>query len=673
MQRCSWFDVRTTFLLFFLLSPDLRAADAPPPPEAFGRVPQFASIALSPDGRLLAWGENSAAGQAVVMHDLTASAEKRRFAVPADMRLRDLLWADNETLLVTVSATLAIGPRGRDRYEWSRTYATDVAGGPLRMLLMRDPTRSWATGSTLVASRVGKPKTVIMASWDFAAAQHKQQTGSRIVDTERKDAGWVYSLFEVDTRTGKGKPLQQGTPYTLDWIVSGRGEPVARSEWDADRRLFRVLRKDGGGWKEIHRQEDGGTLALYGLSQDEAAVVAVGAGGQQRSRLWAIPLDGSGARLMVEDAEDVEFVVQDRFSLKPVAARSGGLEPRLHWLDAAAEARARSLARTFGGLGVDILGASEDGSRVVARASSHSQPATYYVVDFSKRSADILGEDYPALVNVPLGQARAISYAARDGTAIPAYLTLPPSAEAKALPLVVLPHGGPEARDEPDFDWAAQFLATRGYLVLQPQFRGSTGFGAAFRRAGYRQWGGLMQDDVSDGVKWLIDQGMADPKRVCIVGMSYGGYAALAGAAFTPDLFACAASVNGISDLPSMLAFESQQAGEASDAVAYWRDHIGSPHDPDVIAKSPARAAENVRAPVLLIHAVNDTVVPISQSEAMSQALTRLGKQVAIVKLDGEDHWLSRSGTRVQVLTELEKFLGAHLGTRGVPAGAEAD
>jgi hypothetical protein len=369
-------------LLFSFFPLNFEPRTVRPPAEAFGHVPHIASPALSPDGRLLAWGDNSEASQVVVMFDLTAGTERRRLAVSADMRLRDLLWADNETLLMTMSLTHAVGRQGRYTYEWSRILAVDVGGGPMRVLLMRDSSRSMVTGAALIASRTGEPKTVMMSSWDFALTRYRQGTGTRIVDSDRRDAGWVHSLFAVDTRSGKGKLVEQGTPYTADWIADDQGQPIARSEWDPERRVFRVLHKDGRSWKEIHRKEGGGTLALYGLSQDGKAVMAVGAGGQPRSRLWAIPLDGSGAHVLIEDAEDVEFVVQDRYSLAPVGVRIGGAEPRVLWLDTAAEARAAALARAIAGLRVDILGASEDGSRLVARTYSHSQPATYYVADF---------------------------------------------------------------------------------------------------------------------------------------------------------------------------------------------------------------------------------------------------------------------------------------------------
>jgi dipeptidyl aminopeptidase/acylaminoacyl peptidase len=238
---------------------------------------------------------------------------------------------------------------------------------------------------------------------------------------------------------------------------------------------------------------------------------------------------------------------------------------------------------------------------------------------------------------------------------------LPPGLEPKGLPLVVFPHGGPYARDTADFDWWAQFMATRGYAVLQPQFRGSWGFGADLYRAGHKQWGRGMQDDITAGVQDLVRKGIADPKRICIVGASYGGYAALAGVAFTPDLYACAVSVNGISDIPQMAGFIRERGGDDSPAYRSWQDLIGNPGDQDIIAFSPSRAVESIKAPILLIHAANDTRVPPSQSRIFADLLRRKGKDVELIELPGEDHWLSTGQSRLAVLEALDRFLKAHL------------
>ena len=180
----------------------------------------------------------------------------------------------------------------------------------------------------------------------------------------------------------------------------------------------------------------------------------------------------------------------------------------------------------------------------------------------------------------------------------------------------MLPHGGPQARDYPTFDWLVQFIASRGYAVLQPQFRGSTGFGEAFETAGYRQWGGLMQDDITDGVRAMISQGIADPHRIAIVGASYGGYAALAGAAFTPELYACAVSIDGVSDVAALRrdVASTQELGPFmlpvyihSTADDYWNTHIGTANDRNLVDRSPINSVKSIRAPVLLIYGSGDS------------------------------------------------------------------
>ncbi len=384
--------------------------------------------------------------------------------------------------------------------------------------------------------------------------------------------------------------------------------------------------------------------------------------GRPYRAIWRVPFDGSAPQMVISDeSSDIGGLLRDPYSQAIVGAWRTGADPEVLWLDDKARARSASLKKSFGGKEADLLGRSTDNMRTLVSVATHATPTVYYLIDYKKGTADIVGEEYPSLLNATLGEVRELTYKARDGYEIPAFVTLPAGAGDQQLPLVVLPHGGPESRDARTFDWLAQFLASRGYIVLQPQFRGSTGYGEEHRKAGYRQWGGLMQDDVSDGVKALIEQGRVDPKRVCIVGASYGGYAALAGAAFTPELYACAVSINGVSNLPAMLSFEETQAGKESDSLSYWKDHIGPKTSPEVISKSPSRAAANVRAPVLLLHGVNDSVVSVAQSREMAKALKSLDKPHTLIELPGEDHWLSRSDSRTRVLTEMEAFLATYL------------
>jgi dipeptidyl aminopeptidase/acylaminoacyl peptidase len=637
------------------------ASAAPPPIEAFGQIPRVRNVALTPDGKTVAWEDNRQDVPSVVAIDLETGELRRAFPIDGAMKLRRLSWADDTTLLMDVSLTHTV--RGERDYteEVFRTLAADVDTGKTHTLLMNDPSRQFVVAASLLAKRTASPGKVTVASWHFLLPQQRPEIGTRLAGT-RKDSGWVQIVFSVDTRDGGARAIEFGSQFTEDWVVDRDGRPVARSDWDPGRRVYTILAKQGLGWRTLHRQLDGERLRLGSLTADGKSILAIGANGDDRAKLWAIPLDGSGAKALVEHPKlDVESVTSDPIDGTPLAVHFGGLQQETRWLDAEAEARWKTLSKAFPGRDVRIVDRSESGKRVVAYVESPSAAPTYYLVDFATGKADIVGETYPALAKAALGEVRATTFRARDGAEIPAYLTLPPGAGERALPLVVLPHGGPEARDDLAFDWKAQFLASRGYAVLQPQFRGSTGFGEAHRKAGYRQWGGVMQNDVTDAVKALIARGVADPKRVCIVGTSYGGYAALAGAAFTPDLYACAVSINGLSDLPGMLGHEERRGGDESDAFAYWRDHIGQKLDPKLAKLSPAQAAERIRAPILLIHGADDTVVPVTQSERMDRALTALGRPHKFVRLPGEDHWLSRSETRVRVLAEVEAFLARHL------------
>jgi dipeptidyl aminopeptidase/acylaminoacyl peptidase len=256
---------------------------------------------------------------------------------------------------------------------------------------------------------------------------------------------------------------------------------------------------------------------------------------------------------------------------------------------------------------------------------------------------------------------QAIAYSAADGLQIPAYLTLPRGVPAKALPLVVFPHGGPADRDEYGFDWWAQAMASRGYAVLQPEFRGSDGYGWDFLSAGFGEWGRKMQTDLSDGVRALAAQGTIDPKRVCIVGASYGGYAALAGATLDTGVYRCAASIAGISGLHDFLRWrESRDNSDDDTTTRYWLRFLGAASDDDPVLDqlSPIKHVDMVTIPILLIHGKDDTVVPIDQSEDMADALKDAKKDVTLVELEDEDHWLSRARTREQMLETLMDFLG---------------
>ena len=637
---------------------------AQPSAAAFGTPPRTKDLQLSFDGKSVAWFDLGSNPERIIVFDLVENKDRRVFGIPPGTKLRGLEWADNDTLIFTASATVKEGLDPRAKYEVFRAFAADLVTGKARMLLADQPDQAYVTGGELIAAHVTTPKTAIMSSLRYNNAGARMQTSSHIT-ADRKGGAWVSVLFAVDTGSGKSRIIDQGTGYTSQWVIDADGNPAARSEWDQKTHSYTVLAKHGMGWSAIYHRDDGKWLALYGLTSDRKAIIAVGLDRDGRSKLLAVPLDGTAPQVLFEDPTyGVAAVSLDRFDGRPVEVYLDGPNSEGRWIDPQYQARFKTLAASFPGRSVELDGLSADGSRLAARVSAPDKPAIHYLIDFSSHKASILGEEYPALADIPLGKVSAITYKARDGMEIPAYLTMPPGASGSdPLPLVVLPHGGPAARDHFVFDYLAQFVASRGYLVLQPQFRGSTGFGEEFRKAGMRQWGGLMQDDVSDGVKAMIEQHLADPHRVCILGGSYGGYAALAGAAFTPELYKCAISINGVFDLPLMQAYEEKVTGlgALSDTVLYWREDMGSPLDPKLAEKSPARHAILISAPVLIIQAADDTVVPTDQADLMASNLRLGGKPVTLVKIPGDDHWLSGAATRIQALTAIDAFLQVNL------------
>jgi dipeptidyl aminopeptidase/acylaminoacyl peptidase len=350
--------------------------------------------------------------------------------------------------------------------------------------------------------------------------------------------------------------------------------------------------------------------------------------------------------------------IHDPKTLKLIGFRTlVGEEDRYEFFESANTSVWAEIRHAFVGKRVTLADWSEDRNRIVVRIDAPSSGPSYALVDLTTMQASAIGDIYQSLTPADVSERRPVRYKATDGLEITAYLTLPRGRPAKDLPLVVLPHGGPESRDEPGFDWWSQALASRGYAVLQPNFRGSAGFGLKFTEAGYGEWGRKMQTDLSDGVRYLAAAGTVDPKRVCIVGASYGGYAALAGAAFDTSTYRCAASVAGPADMPRMVTWSKREHGERSQR--YWTRFMGADdrHDPILKDISPALHAEQITIPVLLVHGKDDTVVPLEQTKVMEKALKEADKSVETLIMPGEDHWLSRGETRLQMLTRVVAFL----------------
>ena len=333
---------------------------------------------------------------------------------------------------------------------------------------------------------------------------------------------------------------------------------------------------------------------------------------------------------------------------------------RIKWFDSKWENLYQGLKKKFPGKEVGISSMNKDEDKLVLSVGSDRIPVSYYLYDVKAEKFQKLGEAKPWLKEGDLAEMKPVKYKSRDGLTIHGYLTLPKNSSGKNLPVVVNPHGGPEARDVWGYSSEVQFLANRGYAVLKVNFRGSTGYGKKFWEAGFKQWGKAMQDDITDGVQYLIDKGIADKDRVCIYGASYGGYAVLAGLAFTPDLYACGVDYVGVSNLFTL--HES--------IPPYWKllkevmyEKIGHPKKDKALLKavSPVFHADKIKAPLLVVHGANDPRVKKSEADQIVSSLMERGiKPLYMVKYN-EGHGFRLKENRMEFYGVMEKFLGDHL------------
>ena len=315
---------------------------------------------------------------------------------------------------------------------------------------------------------------------------------------------------------------------------------------------------------------------------------------------------------------------------------------------------------------LDITSTSRDETRWTVAVSRDTDPGTVYLYDTASGEIEKLYRSRPDLPTEYLAEMQPIRYQARDGTEVPGYLTLPHGSDGENLPLVVHPHGGPWVRDTWGYRGGVQFLANRGYAVFQPNFRGSTGYGKAFLNAGNQGWGtGVMQHDITDGVKHLIDEGIADPDRVAIYGASYGGFATLAGLAFTPELYAAGVSVVGPSNIISLV--ESFPAYWAP-GLARWHRRVGDPDNPEdrqrLKEQSPLFSAEQIRAPLMVVHGANDPRVVQAESDQIVVALREAGHDVEYLIAPDEGHGFVDETNRLAFMAGMEEFLARHIGGR---------
>jgi len=640
-------------------------AGAPLSLDAFFAGASFSGAQLSPNGRLLAVVKKHGDGWQVVVDDLDHNTAVAVIDNPdKNFFFNWLRWKGDGRLVLGCTYLKINRAGGRETggvLGW--TYGQVLAavnrdGSGYTMLFKNDKATAWRTGNVM------KLLDILDKDPDHILAVAADRYGS--------DIAW-----KVDIHTGAAQQLEQAGPLTLGWETDVNGDLTARYEVRGSSLVIQGRAPGAKDWTEVTRikakefVKETADFELLGAAQAPGALyvaVAAKAGDPIQTRtvhVYDFRTHSLGPAVWPALPYDIAAIVRDD--------RTGGLDGVCYWADTyvcdyrdpEVQRNMRAVAKFFhDDRNLTPLSFSADGKWWLFSVSGPTERESYYVYDWAHRQVQFLGSRFPDLAEDRLGRMERFSYAASEGLKIPGYLTRPADAPKGPLPLIVMPHGGPETRDDFDFDLYTQVLATRGYLVFQPNFRGSAGYGTAFSEAGHRQWGLRMQSDITEGVKRLIETGQADPGRICIVGASYGGYAALIGGAQNPDLYKCVVSRAGISDLVSMMKWERREegAGPAS-AFQYWRARIGDPDtDRDrLMAASAITYAASYGPPVLLIHGLDDEVVPPAQSRAMEKALKAAGRPVtlSLYKDEGHSEWSSkneRAGLE-EIIAFVEKYI----------------
>jgi dipeptidyl aminopeptidase/acylaminoacyl peptidase len=576
------------------------------------------------------------------------SVVRDRFG-PADT-LTSVGWASNDTLVVRLE-----GPRLQSRVNSRKARYLVVAldGSRVDHIDERWPENKRTYVASIVSYLPRDPNHFLL-NLRFVGATYPTprrvdlKTGA--FGTEESDI-WGIWRWHVDHRDriraaeGAAKPRGGIKEGRLENVLLARSNPAAE--------LKEVIR-----WDPF--EEDGVGFAGFGRSPNEIYVYAPTEPGARHAIYEFDVKTRTRGRLVFQHPDvDASSVVSSRVGGRPLWIPYTTDRPHRHFLDPEWKRIHDMLDQVLPNRTNRIVSRSLDEKVLIVRSSSDVVPPEYYILDRNEMSLALLVESHAELDGVQLAPMKPISYEARDGLTIHGYLTRPAGSGTKPLPTIVFPHGGPFARDVWGWDGVVQFFASRGFAVFQPNFRGSDGYGEDFEQKGWGEWGLAMQDDITDGVRWLIDEKLADPNRVGIFGISYGGYAALQGLVRTPDLYKAGASFAGVSDIRLLLS---------EDKIRFLHDdwHVRLIGDrrqdrAKLDAASPVHNVDKIRVPVLLGHGTRDNRVDPSQSETMARALRKRKSPVELYIYDDELHGFVNDANAADFYTKLANFFERHL------------
>ena len=621
------------------------------PVKDFARHAEIYSVTLSPAGDRVALAVPNADGMETQLQvvDLDGSGKTQVLRFGNQQHVSDVLWSDDTQLVV---ARARMQPLKAQPVSYGELMSTDIRGKDQETLFayVRDigsvRGRRKDQGSASVVKVLDKEPGKVLVDfdcWQFVCGEDGPSV-----------------IYKVDTRTGHREEVERyGEPAAFDFDQSGRARIMTTSD-DNDDPVLHYRPGADAQWQPMPRALAGRSVGTTWFAPDNNTVYAVVSDHGEPGQLYRLDLAaGTRTRLAGRDDVDIAYLMYEGHDGPPFAAVFDAAAPSIQYLDPKSEWAQLHLAllKQFPGEMLTITDASRDGKKVLFSVWSDRNPGAYYVFDRSAVKAQLIAEIEPWIKPAQMAATRPIAFTARDGRKLFGLLTAKGSGPR---PLVVMPHGGPHGPyDRWGYDPDAQFLASRGYAVLQVNFRGSGGRGNDFEEAGYREWGGKMMDDIADGVRWAIDQKLADPQRICSFGASFGGYAALMNPIRYPELYKCAIGYVGVYDLTVM-----QKAGDIPD-TGYGRRYLSRVLGDDqavLVANSPARQVDRIKVPVFLIAGKDDRRVPMEQFNAQANAFAGAGTPVETLVVDGEGHGFYKPEHRETLYTRLAAFLDKYIG-----------
>jgi len=637
-MKSSGCGIALVLALTMTLACALPVAAAPPTIDDFAADTDFSLPTLSPSGNLVAFVTRVQGTRAVVVLDTVL--RQRLPLLPAATETYEVTWCrfKAEDRLLCGLAGTQFDAEGQP-YPVSRLISIDVTGKRKPRVLVQNTTKGWASQfqDRVLDWQVNDPTHVLIAL--------------------SGESGPFPAVQALDVYNGSLRIVLRSHYPILRWSTDGTGVVRFGAGYDDKKSTYITRDSAEGDWRTLARWELGAQdFDVLGFGPAPGTLL-VSADHEGRSAVFQMDLtEKTDRKLLFSDAEvDVDEPIYWPVDGRIVGFRYDTDLPRRNLFDDAARAMYESIDAVLANADNHVLGASRDGNRLLIASHRDVSPTSYYVFDVSGKRMSKVGNANPALAQLPLARMKPVKIKGPDGAMLPGYLTLPAGSSGKKVPMVVYPHGGPHARDRWGFDSMVQFFASRGYAVLQVNFRGSVGFGADWYQAGLRNWGTVMVDDITAATRWAIAEGIADPAHICITGWSYGGYAALMSAAREPDLYKCAVSIAGVSDLRALAREDSRFYGGRK-----GMEYILGTDSDELKAGSPLRAAEKIKAPVLMVHGDADIQVLVDHSKNMARALDRADKKYELVVIKEGNHSLSRFEWRQTLLTKLEAFLAAN-------------